>query len=94
MLADYLLGRHGRLSESLFHQRERMYRSATRISMLSGFVSGTTLALAYQNLGAAGELNVDALAGDDELRYLGTTLNDQFIVDAAGSVSRKKTPCT
>jgi ATP-binding cassette subfamily B protein len=35
------------LSEDLFHQREQMYRSATRISMLTGLVSGTTLALAY-----------------------------------------------
>jgi ATP-binding cassette subfamily B protein len=47
VLADYLLDRHRGLSESLFRQREQMYRSATRISMLSGFVSGTTLALAY-----------------------------------------------
>jgi ATP-binding cassette subfamily B protein len=47
VLADYLLERHRGLSESLFRQREQMYRSATRISMLSGFVSGTTLALAY-----------------------------------------------
>jgi ATP-binding cassette subfamily B protein len=47
VLADYLLGRHRNLSEDLFKQREEMYRSATRISMLTGFVSGTTLALAY-----------------------------------------------
>src|SRR5579862_3245762 len=32
VLADYLLGRHNKLSEDLFKQRELMYRSATRIS--------------------------------------------------------------
>src|SRR5262245_16360636 len=47
VLADYLLGRHRDITEALFRQREEMYRSATRISLLSGFVSGTTLALAY-----------------------------------------------
>jgi ATP-binding cassette subfamily B protein len=47
VLADYLLGRHRDITEALFRQREDMYRSATRISLLSGFVSGTTLALAY-----------------------------------------------
>src|SRR5918993_259912 len=60
VLADYLLERHRGLSESLFRQREQMYRSATRISMLSGFVSGTTLALAYVFVavrGAAGTID-------------------------------------
>ena len=47
VLADYLLGRHRDISESLFAQRERMYRSGTNIAMLSGLVTGTTLALAY-----------------------------------------------
>ncbi|HVS95527.1 MAG TPA: ABC transporter ATP-binding protein [Puia sp.] len=47
VLGDYLLGRHRRLSEDLFSQRERIYRSGTRISMLSGIVSGTILGLAY-----------------------------------------------
>ncbi len=47
VLADYLLGRHARLSEDLFKLREQMYRAATRTSLLTGFVSGTTLALAY-----------------------------------------------
>jgi ATP-binding cassette subfamily B protein len=47
VLADYLLGRHRDLSESLFSLREQIYRSGTRISMLSGLVTGTTLALAY-----------------------------------------------
>ena len=47
VLADYLLGRHRKLSEDLFTLREQMYRSATRVSLLTGLVSGTTLALAY-----------------------------------------------
>jgi len=54
VLADYLLGRHGKLSEDLFRQRELMYRSATRISMLTGLVGGTTLALAYVFLAIRG----------------------------------------
>jgi ATP-binding cassette subfamily B protein len=54
VLADYLLGRHGKLSEDLFKQRELMYRSATRISMLTGLVGGTTLALAYVFLAIRG----------------------------------------
>jgi ATP-binding cassette, subfamily B, bacterial len=47
VLADYLLGRHRNLSEGLFKQREQMFRAGTRISMLSGLVTGTALALAY-----------------------------------------------
>ncbi|MCU1334861.1 MAG: transporter ATP-binding protein [Bryobacterales bacterium] len=54
VLADYLLERHGKLSEDLFKQREMMYRSATRISMLTGLVGGTTLALAYVFLAIRG----------------------------------------
>jgi ATP-binding cassette, subfamily B, bacterial len=47
VLADYLLGRHGKLSEDLYRQREQIYRHGTRVAMLTGFVTGTTLALAY-----------------------------------------------
>src|SRR5882724_5946932 len=47
VLSDYLLGRHRNLSETLFKQRELMYKSGTRISLLTGLVTGTTLALAY-----------------------------------------------
>src|SRR4051812_16365028 len=54
VLSDYLLGRHGKLSENLFKQRELMYRSATRVSMLTGLVGGTTLALAYVFLAIRG----------------------------------------
>ena len=60
VLADYLLRRHETLSESLFTQRVQMYRSATRVSLLTGLVSGTTLALAYLFVavqGAAGLIN-------------------------------------
>jgi ATP-binding cassette, subfamily B, bacterial len=47
VIADYLLGRHRDRSEELFRLREQMYRSGTRISMLTGLVTGTALALAY-----------------------------------------------
>jgi ATP-binding cassette, subfamily B, bacterial len=52
--------RHGNISERLFKQREDMYRSATRISLLTGLVTGTTLALAYRFVavqGVAGTIN-------------------------------------
>ncbi len=60
VLADYLLGRHVKVSEDLFGQRERMYRSGTRVSLLTGFVTGTALALAYVFVavqGAAGAID-------------------------------------
>jgi ATP-binding cassette subfamily B protein len=47
VLADYLLGRHHKLSEDLLKRREQMYRSATNISLATGLVTGTALALAY-----------------------------------------------
>jgi ATP-binding cassette, subfamily B, bacterial len=47
VLADYLLARHSNLSENLFRKRALMYRSGTRVSILTGIVTGTTLALAY-----------------------------------------------
>jgi len=47
VVADYLLGRYGKLSEDLFSQRQKMFRMGSRISLLSGFVTGTILALAY-----------------------------------------------
>jgi ATP-binding cassette subfamily B protein len=47
VLADYLLGRHHGLSESLFRQREEMYKTGTRTSLMTGLVTGTALALAY-----------------------------------------------
>jgi ATP-binding cassette subfamily B protein len=47
VLADYLLGRHRNLSEYLFKRREEMYRMGARMSLLTGLVTGTTLAAAY-----------------------------------------------
>jgi ATP-binding cassette subfamily B protein len=47
VLADYLLGRHRKLSDDLFKQREEMTRMGSRMSVLSGIVTGTVLALAY-----------------------------------------------
>jgi len=47
VLADYLLGRYSKLSDDLFKQREQMYRLGSRMSLVTGFVTGTILALAY-----------------------------------------------
>jgi ATP-binding cassette subfamily B protein len=47
VLADYLLGRHRKLSDDLFKQRQRMMRLGSTMSFVSGFVTGTILALAY-----------------------------------------------
>lgn len=60
VIADYLSDRHKRLSESLLAERARMYLSGTRISLLTGLVSGTTLVLAYVFVavkGLAGEID-------------------------------------
>jgi ATP-binding cassette subfamily B protein len=54
VLSDYLLGRHRDRSEQLYRLREQMYRSGTRIAMLSGLVTGTALALAYLFLAVQG----------------------------------------
>src|SRR6185369_14771890 len=47
VLPEYLLERHRVLSEELFAIRQRMFRSASRISSLTGVIGGTTLAAAY-----------------------------------------------
>lgn len=54
VLADYLLGRHRERSEELYRLREQMYRSGTRVSLLTGLVTGTALALAYLFVAAQG----------------------------------------
>jgi ATP-binding cassette subfamily B protein len=54
VLADYLLGRHRRLSDSLFKQREKMLRMGSQMSVLTGVVTGTILALAYVFVAARG----------------------------------------
>jgi ABC-type multidrug transport system fused ATPase/permease subunit len=60
VLSDYLLGRHQKLSDYLFKRRQQMYKEGTRISILTGLVTGTTLAAAYLFLairGAAGQID-------------------------------------
>ncbi|MEI9809227.1 MAG: ABC transporter ATP-binding protein [Bacteroidota bacterium] len=47
VLADYLLGRHRKLSDDLFKQRVLMSRLGSRMSLISGLITGTILALAY-----------------------------------------------
>ena len=47
VLADYLLERHRQVSEYLFAQRVKMYRTGAQTSLLTGLVTGTSLALAY-----------------------------------------------
>ncbi|HET9825626.1 MAG TPA: ABC transporter ATP-binding protein [Chitinophagaceae bacterium] len=47
VLADYLLRRHRKLSDDLFTQRQQMFRLGNTMSFVSGFVTGTILALAY-----------------------------------------------
>jgi ATP-binding cassette subfamily B protein len=63
VLANYLLGRHRKLSEDLFRERAKMYRSGIRTSMLSGIIGGTTLALAYVFVSIRG-LHGQVLPGD------------------------------
>ena len=57
VLAEYLLGRHRRLSEALFKRRESMLKMGSRISIVSGIVTGTILALAYVFVGMRGIAN-------------------------------------
>lgn len=47
VLADYLLGRHRHLSETLFKKRQQMLKMGSRMSVITGVVTGTILALAY-----------------------------------------------
>lgn len=47
VLADYLIGRHRKLSEDLFKQRREMAKIGSRMSFITGIVTGTVLALAY-----------------------------------------------
>ncbi len=46
-IADYLLGRHQKLSDDLFKQRVKMSRLGSNMSFVSGIITGTILALAY-----------------------------------------------
>lgn len=47
VLANYLQNRHRIISDDLFAKRKEMYKLGTRISFLTGIVTGTTLAMAY-----------------------------------------------
>ena len=47
VLSDHLLGRHRKLSEELLLKRSAMYRAGANTSMITGLVTGTSLALAY-----------------------------------------------
>jgi len=54
VLADYLIERHHKVTENLFRQRARIYKSGTKVSIITGLVTGTTLALAYLFVGIKG----------------------------------------
>ncbi|HSU27198.1 MAG TPA: ABC transporter ATP-binding protein, partial [Chitinophagaceae bacterium] len=58
VLADYLLGRHKKLSDHLFSEREKISRLGSRMSLVTGFVTGTVLALAYVFVGLKGVTGV------------------------------------
>ncbi|MCE9602804.1 MAG: ABC transporter ATP-binding protein/permease [Gemmatimonadetes bacterium] len=47
VLADHLLDRHKRISEALLVKRTEMYKAGANTSMITGLVTGTSLALAY-----------------------------------------------
>src|ERR1051325_7771636 len=64
VLSDYLIGRHRKLSEDLFKQRQKMARLGSRMSFVTGIVTGTVLALAYVFValkGIQGTINPGAL---------------------------------
>ena len=54
VLSDYLLDRHRKLSEDLFKQRQKMFKLGSRMSLVTGLVTGTVLALAYVFVAAKG----------------------------------------
>jgi ATP-binding cassette subfamily B protein len=64
VIADYLLGRHHKLSKDLFKQRQKMFKLGSRMSLVTGIVTGTVLALAYvfvTDKGIKGILNPGAV---------------------------------
>lgn len=63
VLAEYLLGRHRRLSEDLYLRRREVYRAGTRAALSSGFVTGTTLALAYGFVAMSGVAGITSPGG-------------------------------
>jgi ATP-binding cassette, subfamily B, bacterial len=63
VLPEYLLERHRVLSEELFALRARMFESATRISLITGLISGSTLAAAYVFVAWRGSLGAISPGG-------------------------------
>jgi ATP-binding cassette subfamily B protein len=63
VLPDYLLERHRALSEQLFAIRERMFRTASRVSLMTGLIGGTTLAAAYVFVAWRGSLGAISPGG-------------------------------
>lgn len=60
VLADHLLARHRRIAETLLEKRRALYRLGARTSLLTGLVTGTSLAFAYAFVavrGAAGTID-------------------------------------
>lgn len=47
VLADHIIGRHRKLSDELLLKRTDMYKAGANRSMITGLVTGTSLALAY-----------------------------------------------
>ncbi len=63
-IADYLLGRHKKLTDDLFKQRVKMSRLGSNMSFVSGIITGTILALAYVFValkGISGTINPGAV---------------------------------
>jgi len=54
VLADYLIERHHKVTDNLFRQRARIYKSGTKVSIFTAIITGTTLALAYLFVGLKG----------------------------------------
>ena len=54
VLADYLIERHHKVTDKLFRQRSRIYKSGTKVSIYTAIITGTTLALAYLFVGMKG----------------------------------------
>ena len=100
VLADYLLGRHNDLSETLFKQREQMYRSGTRTSLLTGLVTGTALALAYVFVavrGLAGTIDLGFTAFNTVYASAGTpsiTLDPGVVLKGRGVRATITAPIT
>jgi ATP-binding cassette subfamily B protein len=64
VLSDHLLARHRKLGEELLVKRTEMYRAGANTSMITGLVTGTSLALAYAFVawrGVQGEIDAGGI---------------------------------